>query len=97
VTETVSGAVGSLGARIPKAAGELLANQGKNGVARSFRLANQEQLTSLLHPALEKVLGHLRGRAVARSALVARAKGVFVVTAIVEAGVSISCGYRCSK
>ena len=97
VTETVSGAVGSLGATIPKEAGELLANQGKYGVARSFQLANQEQLKSLLRPLLERQFGHLRGRAIGRSALVAGAKGAFVITALVEAGISISCGYSCSK
>lgn len=88
VTETLSGVVTGLGAKVPKVPGELLANQGKNGLAQSFRLANQEQLKALLRPYV--------GREFARSTLVAGAKGTFVVTALVEAGVSISCGFSCS-
>ncbi len=89
VTETVTGVVAGLGARVPKVPGELLANQGSQGVARSFRLASRQQLKALLRPYL--------GRAFARSGLVAGAKGAFVVTALVEAGISIRCGYHCSR
>lgn len=87
--EVVGGTVAGLAARVPKGPTELLSpNTLFTGPAKSFRLANPDQLKSLLRPILS--------RGFARSGLAAGARGAVVVTALIEAGISISCGYSCS-
>jgi len=95
VTEAVTGSISVAASRVPKNPTKFLTGFGKITPRSGF-------FGSTPYTSISRLLGRVigaeeLGKAFGRAKVVALAKGAFVVTAVVEAGVSITCGWRCRQ
>lgn len=84
-TEVISGVVGGIGARIPKAPGEIFIP------GDIYKSLFRDLVKKFGTREAEMIM-----RAIERSKGVSAAKGTFVAAVLIEAGISINCSWHCS-